>query len=303
MAILDTGLEVSRFKKAKWLEDDRVVYKSWVNQENVSDWQDKVGHGTHSACLLIKFAPDAKIHVARVFEGQAPKEHELLYIAEVSPMHLRYRSPLIRMDKAINHAVSEWKVDIITMSFGLEATKSSEASRQKIKEALQFANMKNVTMFAAASNEGRNRSGDGIAWPASALEVISVHSGVGEPPRSTRSPCTALHGRAVWTLGEAVQSDWPPAVSNVRELHRKRKSGTSTATPIAAAIAAVLVDYIQSMGCLEEPHNKNLRSPDGIFAVLKEIMDPEGWLQPWKLFVQRDDDYIAKRIRDKLCGN
>lgn len=157
------------------------------------------------------------------------------------------------------------------MSFGLEATKSSEESRQKIKKALKLAYNNDVTMFAAASNEGRNRSGGGIPWPASALEVISVHSGVGNPPLSTRSPCTALRGRAVWTLGEAIESDWPLALSNVR---KKRKSGTSTATPIAAAIAAVIIDYIESMGYLKEHYNRKLRSPDDIFAVLEKIMNP-----------------------------
>lgn len=99
LAILDTGLWATPTKRAKWLEDDRVVYKSWVNQENVSDWEDKVGHGTHSASWLLKLAPDAKIHVARVFEEQEPKEHEIWYIAEVSPSCLPYRSRLIERER------------------------------------------------------------------------------------------------------------------------------------------------------------------------------------------------------------
>ena len=299
LAILDTGLWATTPKRAKWLEDDRVVYKSWVKQKNISDWEDEAGHGTHLASLLLTLAPDAKIHVARVIEKQEPKEHEFWYIAEVSPMYLPCRSPLIRMDKAINHAVSEWKVDIITMSFGLEATRSSEDSRQKISDAMLFAHSKKVIMFAAASNEGRSRPGDGMPWPASALEVISVHSGVGRPSYETRTPCSALHGPAVWTLGEAVESDWPLALSKAR---KQRKSGASIATPIAAAIAAVIIDYIKSMGFLEKPYNTELRSLNGIYKVLKHITDDQGWLQPWGLFGQDDDDYIAKTIRKKLRG-
>lgn len=302
VAILDTGLRVTPIKRKLWQNQGRVTYKSWVQQEDDSEWEDEVGHGTHSANLLVDFAPDAQVYVARVFRKQTPDDQELSYIAEVSSKCLRYRLLLIETNQAITHAVKEWEVDIISMSFGVEEAKSNEASREKISDALRFADSKNVIMFAAASNEGRNGPGEGIAWPAKSWEVISVHSASGKGFLSHSCPPPKPHGRAVCTLGESVESGWLPSTSNVRKSITKRKDGTSTATPIAAAIAAVVIDYADSMGHLKPYHKKKLRNPNGIFEVLRLMMadDQSQWLKPWEFFSGKDDQMIAKDMRFKL---
>ncbi len=50
------------------IPQERVEWRSFVNSEGDHDDD---GHGTHSAALLLKLAPKAKIFVARVVEGRS----------------------------------------------------------------------------------------------------------------------------------------------------------------------------------------------------------------------------------------
>jgi subtilisin family serine protease len=69
IAILDTGLDLSR--SALYTFGDRVKgYKDWIEDEREGKpWVDLDGHGTHSAALLMKVAPEAEVYVARVFKS------------------------------------------------------------------------------------------------------------------------------------------------------------------------------------------------------------------------------------------
>ena len=63
-------------------EDDNRIKKSrsWVasigDQEvNLENWQkDLDGHGTHVACLLLRVAPKADVHIAQVFRTRKDLE-------------------------------------------------------------------------------------------------------------------------------------------------------------------------------------------------------------------------------------
>jgi hypothetical protein len=70
IAILDTGLELP--KHAVNIYKDRIMdFKDWVVGGNEANpWVDDDGHGTHSAGLILKVAPEAELYVARVFEKQ-----------------------------------------------------------------------------------------------------------------------------------------------------------------------------------------------------------------------------------------
>ena len=70
IAILDTGIDLPEY--ALHTYEDRVKdFKDWIlGEEGRSQWTDSDGHGTHSAGLLMKVAPEADIYVARVFEKQ-----------------------------------------------------------------------------------------------------------------------------------------------------------------------------------------------------------------------------------------
>ena len=62
----------------------------------------------------------------------------------------------------------EWKVDIIVMSFDFGEEQKS------LRDAIKSAANNGVIMFAAASNDGKNRP-DRVAWPARDMNVICVY--------------------------------------------------------------------------------------------------------------------------------
>lgn len=66
IAILDSGIQLSLDHKDMYDTEPRIQYGSWVDSD--IEWRDAIGHGTHLAVLLRKIAPNAIIHVARVFE-------------------------------------------------------------------------------------------------------------------------------------------------------------------------------------------------------------------------------------------
>lgn len=72
IAILDTGVELSDEQKDIYAKDEAMRYKSWINEDEseIVNGRDEVGHGTHLATLLARVAPNATIHVARVFKNR-----------------------------------------------------------------------------------------------------------------------------------------------------------------------------------------------------------------------------------------
>jgi hypothetical protein len=193
--------------------------------------------------------------------------------------------------QAIRHAVDNWEVDIIVMSFGFGAR------NETLYRAIKYAAYKEVLMFAAASNDGKNRPG-GVAWPAKEPGVICVHSGdgYGTPSRFTPSP---KENMKIMVLGECVSSAWP---QKLKELgNHKHMSGTSCAAPIAAGIAAVVLDYAR--GFLTQEEWESLRRVGSMQRMFSELKDPDNttgywWIKHWELFDEdRDESWIQGEIR------
>ena len=182
------------------------------------------------------------------------------------------------MFKAIEAAIEEG-VNIISMSFGFPAY---DKHLEGIQRAIDKASSAHILMFCAASNGGGNTS---IAYPANQNEVICVNSANGLGSPSEYNPGEAQEGRNLCALGEAVKSSWP-------KLQLQRKSGTSIATPIAAALAAVLLDYVwQNMADGDEFMVSKLLMRKGMLEVLVELMSKKRldyyYLDPGKLFDKR----------------
>ena len=179
--------------------------------------------------------------------------------------------------QAIRHAIQEWKVDIITMSFGFPFL---DEYLDGIQTAINEAFVSKILMFAAAKNDGAN---SGIAYPANQDQVICVNStdGQGNPSKYNPSP---VIGRNLSVLGEDVLSSWPLHF----RIGMQRKSGTSYATPIAAGIAAVVLDYArQKMQPNDRYAISKLRTPKGMQAVLSLMCKDRGgyrYLAPWEFF-------------------
>ena len=311
VAILDTGIELSDDQKAIYEgHDSSFVYKSWVddNAEGFEKGRDDVGHGTHLATLLKRVAQYAVVHVARVFKKRKPNMiTEVKNVAKVSRVPSSTIQLLLTIPyQAIRHAVDEWDVDVIVMAFGFEQEQDSRVEEESILQMIRYAHGKNVTIFAAASNDGHNRP-DGVAWPARAAEVICVHAADGEgTPKHTPG---AADGQRVMLLGECVRSAWPqraPKIDSeqagglqVRKESRYM-SGTSCAAPIAAGIAAIVLDYARDF--LTPDDWKRIRRVDGMKKVFEIMKDPRTneywWVRPWDLFRKNaTPEWIQEEIR------
>lgn len=81
IAILDSGIEPSQDHKDMYNTEFYMKYRSWV--DDGTEWRDEVGHGTHLAILLRQVAPDAVIHVARVFKKKPDIQKSAQTIANV----------------------------------------------------------------------------------------------------------------------------------------------------------------------------------------------------------------------------
>jgi subtilisin family serine protease len=193
------------------------------------------------------------------------------------------------MVQAIEHAVDHWGVDIIVMSFGFGEEKSA------IHEAIRYAASKEVLMFSAASNDGKNRP-DGVAWPARDDKVICVHSADGHGTPSTFTPAPQDNKR-IMVLGECIKSAWPGHLQS--ENGHKRMSGTSCAAPIAAGIAALVLDFAR--GFLTPVEWEKLRRVAAMRSVFESMADKSvsgyWWIKYWNWF---DPDVTEGWIRGEI---
>ncbi|KAF1829667.1 hypothetical protein BDW02DRAFT_602366 [Decorospora gaudefroyi] len=274
IAILDSGIELPQSSLDMYDTEPQIQYRSWVDDN--PQWRDEAGHGTHLAVLLRKIAPSAIVHVGRVFKKRPTK------------------SSADTIAKAIRYAVDDWRVHIIVMSFGFGENHDS------IDGAIDYAAYKKVLMFAAASNDGKNRP-DGVAWPAQDDRVICVHSGDGNGNPSGFTP-DAQDGMRVMVLGECVNSASPSHLKHPNNHHLM--SGTSCAAPIAAGIAALILDYARSF--LTQKEWEKLRRIQSIRNMFGQMKDPMSrseywWIKHWAWFdPKRDEGWIQGEIRRLL---
>lgn len=164
---------------------------------------------------------------------------------------------------------------------------------ENIEKALIRAHDQNVVIVAAASNEGDLNK---IAFPARLYNYvicIGAADGFGAVTSFTTTDPDIQHYA---TLGKAVSGaslKGPWYRSNPTEL----RSGTSTATPIAAGIAALLIDYVGRNGSkLAKSHKGMLK----LFAKISHDKDTYRVLAPSQLI--ENPDTLKKIIEDGLAN-
>lgn len=199
----------------------------------------------------------------------------------------------------------EWRVDIISMSFGFSTR--NIPGYDDIEIAIKEAHSKDVLLLAAASNGGANHD---RTWPARDDHVLCIHSTDSKGNRSKFSP-TAVHDNVNFaTVGEAIESAWPFQLCGPGEKFVKYKSGTSFATPIAAGIAIFLLQYARLY--LGDTHLARLKRHSGMKSVLRKMAskaeasrnrDDYSYLalslHPDNLF-GKNEDFIKATIEESL---
>ena len=176
---------------------------------------------------------------------------------------------------------------IISMSFGFENQNNA------INDAIERAFKADKLMFAAASNEGGNK---GRSRPGRNPKVICIHACDGKGNKGDMSPSPVKSKVNFTTLGVAVQSRW--------KKQTVYKSGTSFATPVAAAIAADVLEFANFKCKLPEEEKELLYKCDGmveVFRAMSTERDRYDYVQPGHLWDGKDDDEVAKIIRDTLA--
>jgi hypothetical protein len=184
-------------------------------------------------------------------------------------------------------------VSIITISLGLPHF------HRDVADAIDRATAKGILVFAAAGNSGKNQF---MSFPASYSNVIPIYScdGHGNAPDPDTNPAPSAPGERFCILGEGVESRWlgTPKEPNVISA----QSGTSRATPIAAATAALVLEFALQASRLhdrdarqpEYPEMESrlwyLRRPDGMRRVFRDLLSTEmsggqgyRYVKPWEL--------------------
>ena len=129
------------------------------------------------------------------------------------------------------------RVHIISISWGMQR------DDLPIATALNDALKAGILIFASASNKGANYP---ITFPARLQGIFCIGSADGLGNQSFfNPPFMGIEKYSI--LGEAVSGACPKSVSQQSGYNAAtqtiRRDGTSTATPIAAGIAALFIDY------------------------------------------------------------
>ncbi|KAH6871551.1 peptidase S8/S53 domain-containing protein, partial [Thelonectria olida] len=295
IAVLDTGLNDSdaniRLLKRKIRENSRKGenrgYKDPIREKKNftqgSDHDDD-GHGTHVVGLLLTVAPEADVYVGKISSEKT-----------VTIQDQKISAVTLLSVQALRWALNEVEADIISMSFGLDDDSDWDDEMQK---AVTDAYAMKKAVFAAASNYGGNKE---RTYPAKAETVFCIHATDGNGNESEVDPTPLRNCDNFSTLGVAV----PCGFSGDEEVF---KTGTSYSTPIAAGIAANimdLADWLQSEEELTLAQRNKLRSYEGMKGVFR-LMAPQqrqdyDYVAPWNLWNGKADERtIWGKIKERL---
>lgn len=226
IAILDTGIDQNHedIDPDHRPDDRRGKLLRDVNFTDSPTVDDRYGHGTHVAGVAAA-ATNNRVGIAGVYP-----DAQLMNVKVISDSGVGYDSAIA---SGIRWAADNG-ADILNMSFG------QNPDATLIREAIAYAHGKGVLLVAAAGNEGTATR----RYPAAYPQVIGV-AATTQPAigRSERLADFSSHGASwvdVAAPGEAIFSTLPNHANTVGTKHYGSMNGTSMATPMVAAQAAML---------------------------------------------------------------
>ncbi|KAF4976943.1 hypothetical protein FDECE_18415 [Fusarium decemcellulare] len=283
VAILDTGIDMAHpdiLSSTGRISD----HKSFVGGDATTD---RSGHGTHIAGILLNLTNNVDLYIAKFADVSRYNDSENTLVRD-------------RILQALRHARLEWKVDMISLSFGFSKVSAPDLIQNEIEECLN----NKIVVFAAASNDGGQRP---RTYPGRYDRVLCIHSADGHGNGSSFSPTpeNTSKGDNFSTVGECVQSYWPVGDSQAADKYRYM-SGTSFATPVAVSIAALMMGYIQRKMTAYHWRTQPL-SPGGIqriFRMMARGNERNGydWICPEWFFARYNEDKIQQDLIDELGG-
>ncbi|KAF2702780.1 subtilisin-like protein [Pleomassaria siparia CBS 279.74] len=261
VAVLDTGFSnknLSERTLTQSFSGKISKFYSFIAGEKHGDGDiDGGGHGTDVLFQLSRVCPNAKLYSYRV----ARRDNGKLVADKVAVL------------AALEQAVKD-KVDIVNMSFWWPY------DDEDVERALHTAQDAGILLFASVSNSGaiwdRN-----IFYPASSSCVIAVDAadGLGDPAPFNSSTSS----------GDIKARFTAPGMGVLGIIH-PRRSGTSFASPIAAGIAALVLEFARQTPLAGDNASIFLQKREGMELILKKMQvqktpDPFLFLKPWGLLV------------------
>jgi hypothetical protein len=178
-------------------------------------------------------------------------------------------------------ATDDWNIDIIVMSFGVNT-----GWNEQISDAIKHAAGRSVIMFAAASNYGDEEASR--TFPATENEVICVHACKGDGAEVGFSPQPEDGDYNFTTLGVSLPLIW--------DSEEVFKSGTSFATPIAAAFAANVLEIVTRREILPARRIFCGQGMETFFKLMsKKRHSGYRRLVPWRLW--KENSHAEARIK------
>jgi hypothetical protein len=160
-------------------------------------------------------------------------------------------------------ASEEWDADIISLSFGFP--RRFRRIHQEIEDAMH----RGKVVFAAASNDGGNTA---RIYPANQEGVICVHSMDGLSNASLFNPTALDNTDNFCVVGEHIEAAWPSHTTE--ELGgTKRLTGNSFATPVAVAIAAFMIGFVDQNAQDHADWVIPLKSPAAVRVFFRAISE------------------------------
>jgi len=207
------------------------------------------------------------------------------------------------VQQAIKWAIKEG-VHIINLSLGYRNCIYSEF--HDLRTALVNANSENIVIFAATSNDGAH---DPVAWPAKDPDfAIGIHSSSDSGQRQSDFTANRFDGSNFTIVGENILSQWPTSKGGGFRLC----TGTSFATPVAAAVGALILAFASQKMCRRDRVRtqgtislEKLHTNSGMTKVLKSISAEKAWANGqylwihsklfWKDYDENGDPEKARR--------
>ncbi|KAH0438025.1 thermostable alkaline protease [Colletotrichum camelliae] len=272
LTVIDTGIDASH----KFIEEHWSRYRSEANGAQLPLFKDFVGslnsptdedgHGTFIAGLVLRLAPDVELSVARVCKNQTSMNEDGEREKKIA--------------EAIYYAKQTWRTDIISISLGCD-----EEMNGHIRRAINEVRKSNVVILCAAGNHGITR--ESLPVPARLDGVFKIFACEPNGHASTMNPLPTSDGDYCFgTLGCNIQSTWPISLKRVGEKGGLEMiedpklelpglwtvmSGTSFATPIAAALVAILYQFYDENKAIrfkKLPPSVAFKTPEAVKAIL-----------------------------------
>ncbi|ATY59539.1 Peptidase S8 subtilisin kexin sedolisin [Cordyceps militaris] len=260
IAIIDSGVCSRDEYIRENRRNGRIKGQRNFSDSNVDDLEDFHGHGTTVAKILLEVAPETEVYIAKVTSSQSLSDQELGNIYEV------------------------WQVDMINISIAIEE-KSVDIDRALARALIPASTI----IFAAAHrNVGQH---EGPTWPGTRSGVIAIHSTDGEGrPQGNASVGMDKYFATLGCDIATTESFCTPGTFCRPKRTEVYATGVSYATPIAAGIAANVLEIIRHDAAPDYDDVRRWFYNGQYVKRLFEAMSQEDnrcrFVQPWKFWQQ-----------------